>query len=89
MLALVDQELIRSGMKNQIGAGVVLTGGTALIEGFRNLANRFSTCPRASAIPTRSGAQDVVNSPMYATAVGLLMYGAEKEGVEQRFRISG
>ena len=33
------------------------------------------------------GLKDVVNSPMYATAVGLLMYGAEKEGVEQRFRI--
>ena len=29
----------------------------------------------------------MVNSPMYATAVGLLMFGAEKEGVEQRFRI--
>jgi cell division protein FtsA len=33
------------------------------------------------------GLKDVVHSPKYATAVGLLMYGAEKEGVEQRFRI--
>lgn len=33
------------------------------------------------------GLKDMVNSPKYATAVGLLCFGAEKEGVEQKFRI--
>ena len=88
MLALVDQELIRSGMKNQIGAGVVLTGGTALIEGIQELGEQIFNLPTRIGYPDKvGGLKDVVNSPMYATAVGLLMYGAEKEGVEQRFRI--
>ena len=88
MLALVDQELIRSGWKNQIGAGVVLTGGTALIEGIQELGEQIFNLPTRIGYPDKvGGLKDVVNSPMYATAVGLLMYGAEKEGVEQRFRI--
>lgn len=88
MLALVDQELIRSGMKNQIGAGVVLTGGTALIEGIQELGEQIFNLPTRIGYPDKvGGLKDVVNSPMYATAVGLLMFGAEKEGVEQRFRI--
>ena len=88
MLALVDQELIRSGMKNQIGAGVVLTGGTALIEGIQELGEQIFNLPTRIGYPDKvGGLKDVVNSPMYATAVGLLMFGAEKEGVVQRFRI--
>ncbi|EFL52246.1 cell division protein FtsA [Solidesulfovibrio fructosivorans JJ]] len=88
MLALVDQELIRSGMKSQVGAGVVLTGGTALIEGIQELGEQIFNLPTRIGYPDKvGGLKDVVNSPMYATAVGLLMYGAEKEGVEQRFRI--
>ncbi|WP_027184278.1 cell division protein FtsA [Desulfovibrio inopinatus] len=88
MLALVDQELIRSGLKNMIGAGVVLTGGTSLIEGMQELAEQIFNLPTRIGYPTRvGGLRDVVNSPMYATAVGLLLYGAEKEGVEKRFRI--
>jgi cell division protein FtsA len=88
MLALVDQELIRSGMKNLIGAGVVLTGGTALIEGIQELGEQIFNLPTRIGYPDMvGGLRDVVNSPMYATAVGLLMYGAEKEGAEQRFRI--
>lgn len=51
ILTLLDQELVRSGLKNMIGAGVVLTGGTALIQAVRSSANKFSTCLRASGIP--------------------------------------
>jgi len=88
MLALVDQELIKSGLKNSIAAGVVLTGGTALIEGIQELGEQIFNLPTRVGYPMRiGGLKDVVNSPMYATAVGLLLYGAEKEGVEKSFRI--
>jgi len=88
MLALVDQELIKSGLKNSIAAGVVLTGGTALIEGIQELGEQIFNLPTRVGFPMRvGGLKDVVNSPMYATAVGLLMYGAEKEGTDKRFRI--
>ncbi|QJT08855.1 cell division protein FtsA [Oceanidesulfovibrio marinus] len=88
MLSLVDQELVRSGFKNQIGAGVVLTGGTSLIEGMQELGEQIFNMPTRVGFPSGvGGLKDVVNSPMYATAVGLLMYGAEKEGMEHKFRI--
>jgi cell division protein FtsA len=88
MLSLVDQELVRSGFKNQIGAGVVLTGGTALIEGIQELGEQIFNMPTRVGFPSEvGGLRDVVNSPMYATAVGLLMFGAEKEGMEHKFRI--
>ncbi|GAB7079817.1 cell division protein FtsA [Megalodesulfovibrio paquesii] len=88
ILSLVDQELVRSGFKNMIGAGVVLTGGTALIEGCQELGEQIFNLPTRLGYPQHvGGLRDVVNSPMYATAVGLLMYGAEKEGLEHKFRI--
>jgi cell division protein FtsA len=88
LLALVDQELIKSGYKKTIGAGVVLTGGAALIEGVQELAEQIFNLPTRIGYPVQiGGLKDVVNSPMYATAVGLLRYGAEKESSEQRFRI--
>ena len=88
MLALVDQELIKSGYKKTIGAGVVLTGGASMIEGMQELAEQIFNLPTRIGYPVKvGGLQDVVNSPMYATAVGLLMYGAEKESSGQRFRI--
>jgi cell division protein FtsA len=88
MLALVDQELIKSGYKKTIGAGVVLTGGASMIEGMQELAEQIFNLPTRIGYPVEvGGLKDVVNSPMYATAVGLLMYGAEKESSGQRFRI--
>jgi len=88
ILALVDQDLVRSGFKNRIAAGVVLTGGTSLISGMQELAEQVFNLPTRLGYPRGvGGLKDVVASPMYATAVGLLLYGAEKEGAEQRFRI--
>ncbi len=88
VLALVDQELVRSGCKNMIAAGVVLTGGTAKIEGLQELGEQIFNLPTRIGYPRNvGGLKDVVNSPKFATAVGLLMYGAEKEGVEHKFRI--
>ncbi len=89
LLALVDQELVRSGYKDIIGAGVVLTGGSALIEGVQELAEQIFNMPTRVGYPIGvGGLTDVVNSPMYATSVGLLQFGAQKEGSEEdRFRI--
>jgi len=88
ILGLVDQELIRSGHKNKIAAGVVLTGGASLIQGIQELAEQIFNLPTRVGYPREvGGLKDVVNSPVFATAVGLLMYGADKEGAEQRFRI--
>ena len=88
VLDLVDQELTRSGCKHLIGAGVVLTGGSALIDGCQELGEQIFNLPTRIGYPRNvGGLKDVVNSPKYATAVGLLCYGAEKEGGERKFRI--
>lgn len=88
MLTLIDQELVRSGFKNMIGAGVVLTGGTALTQGCQELGEQIFNLPTRIGYPRNvGGLKDMVNSPKFATAIGLLHFGAEKEGMEQRFRI--
>ncbi len=85
ILYLVDQTLIRSGFKNMIGAGVVLTGGTALIDGCQELGEQIFNLPTRIGYPRNvGGLKDVVNSPKFATAVGLLRYGAEKENQGQK-----
>jgi cell division protein FtsA len=85
ILSLVDQELVRSGYKHLAGAGVVLTGGTALIDGCQELAEQIFNLPTRIGYPRDvGGLKDVVNSPKFATAVGLLRYGAEKSGAGER-----
>ncbi len=85
ILYLVDQTLVRSGYKDLIGAGVVLTGGTVLMEGCQELGEQIFNLPTRIGYPRHvGGLKDVVNSPKFATAVGLLRYGAEKESQGER-----
>ena len=80
ILYLVDQSLERSGYKKLIGAGVVLTGGTALMDGCQELGEQIFGLPTRIGYPRNvTGLKDVVNSPKFSTAVGLLRYGAERE----------
>ncbi|MDR1776218.1 MAG: cell division protein FtsA [Desulfovibrio sp.] len=80
ILYLVDQTLVKSGYKDLIGAGIVLTGGTSLIYGCQELAEQIFNLPTRIGYPRDvGGLKDVVGSPKYATAVGLLRYGAEQE----------
>lgn len=88
ILTLVDQELTRSGYKNLVSAGVVLTGGGALLDGCQELGEQIFNLPTRVGYPRNiGGLKDVVNSPKFATAVGLLCYGAAKEGGDKKFRI--
>lgn len=80
ILALVDQELIKSGYKKLVGAGVVLTGGSSLIEGIQDLGEQIFDLPVRIGYPTNlGGLVDKVNSPVFATGVGLLRYGCSEE----------
>lgn len=85
ILSLVDQVLTKSGYKNLLGAGVVLTGGTSLIEGCATLGEHIFGLPTRIGYPLKiGGLSDVVNSPKFSTAVGLLRYGAEMEKSGQK-----
>ncbi len=87
IISLTDRELVRSGYKELVSAGVILTGGSALLEGLPDLAEQIFNLPTRVGYPMGvSGLTDVVNNPMYATAVGLVLYGASGEA-GQKFRI--
>src|SRR5882757_2377312 len=78
LFALVRQELQRSGYEEVIAAGVVLTGGSSKMEGAVELAEEVFHMPVRLGSPQHvSGLSDVVRNPIYATGVGLLLYGRE------------
>jgi cell division protein FtsA len=81
IIKIVEWELVRSGYAESLHAGVVLTGGVALLPGIRELAEKVFDMPVRIGIPYRfGGLGDVVKNPIYATATGLLMH-AKKRGV--------
>jgi len=79
LFTLIQSELRRSGFEDVIAAGIVLTGGTAKMEGVVELAEEIFHMPvRLSSPLGVTGLSDVVNNPMYSTGVGLLMYGLKQ-----------
>ena len=90
ILCLVRQELASAGLQERIPSGVVLTGGCSSLEGVPELAEEIFESPVRLGTPTHiGGLQDVVRSPMYATGVGLVLYGEDqgRARVKSRFRI--
>ena len=76
LFSLVQSELRRSGYESLIAAGIVLTGGSSNMEGVIELAEEiFHTPVRVGAPQLVSGLADIVKNPIYATGVGLLLYG--------------
>jgi cell division protein FtsA len=76
LLTLVQSELKHSGYLELLGAGVVLTGGSAKIEGVIELAEEVFHMPVRLGSPQYvKGLSEVVRNPIYATGVGLLIYG--------------
>ena len=87
IFTLIRREIYRSGMENVITSGVVLTGGTSLLDGGTEVAESIFNLPTRLGKPMGiRGLVDVVNNPMYATGVGLVLYGARIEPAK-KFRI--
>ncbi len=83
LFSLIHAEIRRSGFEDLIPAGVVLTGGTAKMEGAVELAEEIFHMPVRLGLPLEvKGLNDVVHNPIYSTGVGLLHYGrnAQKDG---------
>jgi cell division protein FtsA len=84
---LINREIYRAGMESEITSGVVITGGSCLLEGVSDIAESIFDLPTRIGRPMGiRGLVDVVNNPMYATAVGLVLYGARSQP-QQKFRI--
>jgi cell division protein FtsA len=77
IFTLVNREIVKSGYEDLIASGVVITGGSAILPGMPELAEQIFDLPVRRGQPTNiGGLTDVVNSPIYATGVGLVKYGS-------------
>jgi len=80
LFTLIQAELRRSGYEDLVPAGIVLTGGTAKMEGAVELAEEIFHMPVRLGVPhSVRGLSDVVRNPIYSTGVGLLTYGLHKQ----------
>lgn len=75
---LVKREIAKSGYQDLIPAGMVVTGGTALLKGIVEAAKGSLDLPVRVGVPQRvGGLTEEVSSPIYATGVGLVLYGKQ------------
>ena len=87
ILTLVHNEVVRTGFANLLASGIVLTGGSAILEGVPELAEQIFNLPVRRGTPIGiGGLVDLVASPMYATGVGLVLYGSRNKG-QSRFKV--
>ena len=87
ILSMASKEIVRSGYEDLLAAGIVLTGGTALLTGINELAEQIFDMPVRTGRPTGVGGLcDVVNSPAYTTGVGLIVYGSREPSSDSVYR---
>jgi len=85
MLMLARAEIERAGCYQALASGVVLTGGGAVLEHMTTLAERVFRLPVRLGAPLHlNGLVDAVASPMYSTAVGLVLHGLKQDGHGRR-----
>lgn len=87
IFSLIQREVMKSGYQDLLSGGVVITGGSTLLEGMPELAEFIFEMPVKRGVPQNiGGLRDVVNSPKFATGVGLLQHGA-RSGTKSKFPI--
>jgi cell division protein FtsA len=81
ILRLARRDIDRAGCGGLLTSGVVLTGGSAALDGIVDLAERVFRAPVRLGVPQElTGLVDAVASPMYSTAVGLVLHGVKQQG---------
>jgi cell division protein FtsA len=82
IFTLVARDLTRAGFSEAATAGVVVTGGTSILQGVPELAESVFDQPVRRGVPGDvGGLADIIKSPIYATAVGLALHGARRQTV--------
>jgi cell division protein FtsA len=92
LFQFVQSEVRRSGFEEMISSGVVITGGSAHLQGITELGEEVFHMPVRVGTPLyMGGLADVVRSPRYATAVGLLLEGRDQfvRGEVARAQVAG
>jgi cell division protein FtsA len=90
LFSLVQQVLRESGFEELLSSGLVLTGGSSVMQGMVELGEEIFHMPVRSGVPKyQGGLAEVVRTPRFATAVGLLLEGASQVQHGQLSRQSG
>jgi cell division protein FtsA len=80
IFSLVRDEIERYGLTETLASGLVVTGGSTILQGLPELAEEVVGMPVRRGTPSGvGGLHEVVRSPIYATGVGLLLYGARQQ----------
>jgi cell division protein FtsA len=80
LYSLVQAELRRSGFEDLLSSGIVITGGSSSMQGMVELGEEIFHMPVRLGLPRYvGGLTDVVKTPRFATAIGLLQYGVEEQ----------
>lgn len=89
MLIILNQEMIDSSYKDRLNAGVVICGGTALLDHIVDLAEQIFDLPVRIGYPRDiHEAPESINSPQNATGVGLVIY-ASRHASGKKWRVPG
>ncbi len=84
---LVLREIYRSGYEGKLAAGVVITGGTSMLEGMPDAAELVLDLPGRRGVPSGvGGLRDIVSNPMFSTGVGLILHAHR---TDQEFEFVG
>jgi cell division protein FtsA len=85
LFGLIRDELRRAGLEEQVATGIVLTGGSAKMEGAIELAEEVFHMPVRLGVPQYvTGLSEVVSNPIHATGVGLLLYAKSNAEVQRQ-----
>ena len=88
LYSLAQAELRRSGFEELISSGIVLTGGSSMMQGMVDLGEEVFHMPVRLGMPQYiGGLSEVVRNPRYATGVGLLLAGLEQYQRHQLVRM--
>lgn len=82
IFSLVKGEIARLGCEDMLASGAVITGGATQLPGMAELAEEILGLPVRVGVPKSvGGLADAVKTPMFATGVGLVLYGALQQGI--------
>ena len=80
LFELIRREIAKSGYAESLVSGMVMTGGSTLLPGMIEMAEETFDMPVRLGTPMSvEGLVEVVSSPVYATGVGLVRYGLNRQ----------
>jgi cell division protein FtsA len=89
IFALAKREIQKSGFEEMIASGVVISGGTVILEGMPELAEQVFDLPVRRGVPRDiGGLVDIISSPIYTTGAGLVLYGMKHQDAGRFGRVS-